>query len=74
MVKKTSQLSEDTKKIFSETEVGTLLEDIDDKLGTIIEGQEMMKRQLKVLAGDTENVKHRLDTVEVRVDAIDSRR
>jgi hypothetical protein len=46
--KQKSQLNPEVKRLFTGTEVGALLEDVDHKLGTIIEGQQTIERKLDI--------------------------
>ncbi len=49
MKKQAGQLEESTKRLFTGTEVGVLLEDIDKKLGILAEGQgSLIKRINKI--------------------------
>lgn len=54
MTFKPKQLDPEVVKTFSETEVGTLLENIDDKLDLILESQTGMRTEI------------RLDVIEAR--------
>lgn len=63
MDKSDSQLNPKTKKLFTETEVGVLLEDIDQKLGVIAEGQ-------TGLVGRMERFEGRITRLDVKVDTL----
>ncbi|MEX2053201.1 MAG: hypothetical protein WD898_03180 [Candidatus Paceibacterota bacterium] len=60
-----------TKKIFSEGEVGVLLEDIDQKLGLLAEGQQTIQHQISSMAQGQEKLAKRMDRAEVRLDAVE---
>lgn len=60
MTKRKSQLNPKVKRMFTGTEVGALLEDVDQKLGIIIEGQAGWTRR-------ADRIETRLDTV---IDAV----
>jgi len=60
---KKSQLNPKVKKLFTETEVGALLEDIDQKMGSVAEGQTM-------LVGITNKLVGRMDRLEDKVDVL----
>lgn len=49
MTFKPKQLDPKATKVFGEAEVGTLLENIDDKLGLIFEGQDVVKSDITSL-------------------------
>ena len=55
-----SQLTPKVKKLFTGTEVGALLEDVDQKLGTIIEGQQTIERKLDTLSNNHYQLEHRV--------------
>ena len=70
MTKLKSQLKPEVKKLFTGTEVGTLLEDVDHKLGTIIEGQQVIDRKLDVFAKNHYHLEQRVTHSEIRLDTI----
>ena len=73
MTFKPKQLDPEAVKIFSETEVGTLLESIDDKLGLILENQDGIRDDVKVLKKDYQNIDDRVSKTEIRLDVIEAR-
>jgi hypothetical protein len=60
MSKSQSQLNPKVKKLFTGTEVGALLEDVDSKLGTIIEGQQTIERKLDRPSKNHHDLKRRV--------------
>jgi len=68
-----SQLTPKVKKLFTGTEVGALLEDVDQKLGTIIEGQQTIERKLDTLSNNHYKLEHRVTRSEIRLDTIETK-
>lgn len=73
MIKSKSQLNPKVKRIFTETEVGALLEDVDQKLGTIIEGQQVIERKIDVLAKDHHYLDERVTRSEIRLGELEAK-
>lgn len=73
MIFKPKQLDPEAVKTFSETEVGTLLESIDDKLGLILESQNGIRDNVKTLKSDYEHIDDRVSKTEIRLDVIEAR-
>ncbi|OGM99242.1 MAG: hypothetical protein A3C71_01200 [Candidatus Yanofskybacteria bacterium RIFCSPHIGHO2_02_FULL_43_15c] len=73
MTFKPKQLDPEAVKIFSETEVGTLLESIDDKLGLILENQDGIRDDVKTLKNDYRHIDDRVSKTEIRLDVIEAR-
>jgi hypothetical protein len=73
MAFKPKQLKPDSIKPFAATEVETLLEDIDNKLDLILEGQIAFRDNLSAVKGDTQRLYKRVERTELRLDAIDAR-
>lgn len=73
MIFKPKQLDPEAVKVFSETEVGTLLENIDGKLDLILEGQKGIRDDVRVVKGDYQNLDKRVTKTEVRLDAVEAR-
>jgi len=73
MIFKPKQLDSKTVKIFSENEVGTLLEDIDNKLELILEGQDGIKSDIRSTKNNYEQLDERIGRTEVRLDAVEAR-
>lgn len=73
MTFKPKQLDPKAVKIFSETEVGTLLESIDDKLGLILESQSGICDNVKTLKSDYRHIDDRVSKTEIRLDVIEAR-
>jgi len=74
MAFKPKQLDPKATKSFSEMEVSTLLESIDDKLDLILEGQIGLQDSIKDLKTDHGQLNQRVERVEIRVDTIEARR
>lgn len=70
MAKTKSQLNPKVKRLFTGTEVGALIEDVDQKLGTIIEGQRTIERKLDVLNRNHHQVEQRVTRTEIRLDTL----
>ncbi len=68
-----SQLNLKVKKLFTGTEVGPLLEDVDQKLGTIIEGQQTIERKLDTLSNNHYQLEHRVTRSEIRLDTLETK-
>ena len=68
-----SQLSPDVKRVFTGTEVGALLEDVDQKLVTIIEGQQSIDRKLDTLVKDSHHLDQRVTRSEIRLDTLEAK-
>lgn len=60
MTFKPKQLDPKAVKTFSETEVGTPLENIDDKLGLILESQNGIRDDIKTLKNDSRRIDDRV--------------
>lgn len=73
MTFKPKQLDPKAVKAFSETEVGTLIESIDDKLDLILESQTGMRDDIRTLKSDYKRVGNRVDKTEIRLDVIEAR-
>jgi len=73
MIFKPKQLDPEAVKAFSETEVGTLLESIDDKLGLILESQHGIRDDVKTLKNDYRHIDDRVSKTEIRLDVIEAR-
>lgn len=74
MVKgKKLQLKATTKRLFTGTEVGTLLEDIDQKLGIISESQQMTDQKLDRFISGQNNLTQRVDRTEIRLDILETK-
>ena len=70
MIKKeVSQLKDSTKKIFTGSEMGALLEDIDHKLGNISEGYLMLNDKVDKLTDSHKELSQKVDRMEVKLDA-----
>lgn len=68
---KKSQLDPAVKRMFTGTEVGALLEDVDQKLVTIIEGQQTIDRKLDSISKDVHHLDKRVTQSEIRLDTIE---
>ncbi len=73
MTFKPKQLDPEAVKIFSETEVGTLLENIDDKLGLILENQTGIRDDIKTMKNGYKHLDDRVTKTEIRLDVIEAR-
>jgi len=73
MTFKPKQLDPKAVKIFSGNEVGTILEDIDEKLDLILESQNGMRAEAKTIKSDYQRLDERVGRTEVRLDAIEAR-
>ena len=73
MTFKPKQLDPKAVKIFSENEVGTLLEDIDNKLELILEGQDGIKSDIRSTKNNYEQLEERVGRTEVRLDTVEAR-
>lgn len=73
MTFKPKQLDPEAVKAFSETEVGTLLENIDDKLGLILESQHGIRDDVKTLKSGFQHMDNRVSKTEIRLDVIEAR-
>lgn len=73
MNKTKSQLSARVKRLFTGTEVGALIEDVDQKLGTIIEGQQTIERKLDTLTRNHYRLDERVTRSEVRLDTLETK-
>ena len=73
MTFKPKQLDPKSIKVFSETEVGALVENIDSKLDLILETQNGIRNDVKDIGKDYKNLKERVDHTEIRLDVIDAR-
>lgn len=67
MNKTKSQLNPKVERLFTGAEVGALIEDVDQKLGTIIEGQQTIERKLDTLAGSHYRLDERVARSEIRL-------
>lgn len=73
MTFKPKQLDPKAVKAFSETEVGTLIESIDDKLDLILESQNGMRDDIKFIKSDYKHLGERVDKTEIRLDVVEAR-
>ena len=73
MTFKPKQLDPEAVKTFSETEVGALIESIDDKLDLILESQTGMRDDIRTLKSDYKRVGDRVEKTEIRLDVIEAR-
>ncbi len=73
MTFKPKQLDPKSVKVFSETEVGTLLEDIDSKIDLILEGQNFIQNDIKTIKNSHQNLNSRVDRTEIRLDVIEAK-
>ena len=73
MTFKPKQLDPKSIKVFSETEVGALVENIDSKLDLILETQNGIRNDVKDIGKDYKNLKERVDHTEIRLDVIEAR-
>ena len=73
MAFKPKQLDPTAAKVFSEGEVGMLIESIDGKLDLLLEGQQSIRDDLKGIKADHRRLGERVDHLEVRVDTIETR-
>lgn len=70
---KPKQLDPKVVKVFTETEVGALLENIDEKLELILEGQSGILADVKTLKTGHKKLSERVDRTEIRLDTIEAR-
>lgn len=68
-----SQLNPKVKRLFTGTEVGALIEDVDQKLGTIIEGQQTIERKLDTLTANHYRLDERVTRSEIRLDTLEAK-
>ena len=75
MTEHKSQLNPKVKKDFTETEVGALIEDIDHKLGSLVEGQTTLggrmgrlEKRMEVLTDTVGGIKVELTVVNNKLD------
>jgi len=73
MTFKPKQLDPKVIKIFSENEVGTLLEDIDNKLELILEGQDGIREDVGTIKSGYKRLDERVGRTEIRLDAVEAR-
>jgi len=73
MTFKPKQLDPEAVKIFSESEVGTLLESIDGKLDLLLENQSGTSNNVKTLENDHKHLDDRVSKTEIRLDVIEAR-
>lgn len=73
MTFKPKQLDPEAVKVFSETEVGTLIENIDSKLDLILEVQKGVRDDIKDIGRDYKKLSDRVDRTEIRLDVIEAR-
>jgi len=59
--------------VFSETEVGTLLENIDGKLDLILEGQNGICEDIRVVKSGYQSLDKRVAKTEARLDVVEAR-
>ena len=59
--------------MFSETEVGTLLENIDGKLDLILEGQNGICEDIRVVKSGYQSLDKRVAKTEARLDVVEAR-
>ena len=55
------------------TEVGVLFENVDDKLGLIIDSQNGIRDDVKTLKNDYRHIDDRVSKTEIRLDVIEAR-
>lgn len=55
------------------TEVGVLFENVDDKLGLIIESQNGMRDDIRTIKRDYKHIDDRVEKTEIRLDVIEAR-
>lgn len=55
------------------TEVGVLFENVDDKLGLIIESQNGIRDDIKTIKNDRRRLDERVSKTEIRLDVIEAR-
>ena len=67
MVFKPKQLDPNAVKPFTDTEVGTILESIDDKLNILLEGQSLLTGRVDRLEGKVDTVIETVADVKVEV-------
>ena len=72
MTFKLKQLNSEAVKIFSGTEVGALIENIDSKLDLILEVQTGMRDDIRGIGKDYKKLSDRVDRTEVRLDVIEA--
>ena len=73
MDKTKSQLNPKVKRLFTGTEIGALIEDVDQKLGTIIEGQQTIERKLDTLTRSHHHLDERVTRSEIRLDTLEAK-
>ncbi|OGN03328.1 MAG: hypothetical protein A2655_00670 [Candidatus Yanofskybacteria bacterium RIFCSPHIGHO2_01_FULL_43_42] len=73
MTFKPKQLDPEAVKVFSETEVGTLLENIDGKLDLILEGQNGICEDIRVVKSGYQSLDKRVAKTEARLDVVEAR-
>ena len=73
MTFKPKQLDPEAVKTFSETEVGTILENIDEKLDLILESQNGMRTDIKTIKSDYKQLDERVSKTEIRLDTVEAR-
>ena len=70
---KISGLKASVTKVFTETEVGALLEDINANLQALAEGQQVIGQKLDQVVRSHGTDTRRIDRLEVRVDTVEGR-
>lgn len=73
MIFKPKQLDPEAVKIFSESEVGTLLESIDGKLDLLLENQSGTSNNVKTLEKNYKHLDDRVSKTEIRLDVLEAR-
>jgi uncharacterized coiled-coil protein SlyX len=66
-----SQLNPKVKRLFTGTEVGALLEDVDQKLGMIVDGQNGLGERMDTLEVGMNGLEKRMTRLEVKVDTLE---
>jgi hypothetical protein len=67
------RLDPEATKVFTGTEVGTILEQIDDKLGLIIEGQELLRSRVTKIETKVEVVADAVGDVKLEVAGVNDK-
>jgi len=73
MIFKPKQLDSDIVKTFSETEIGVILENIDEKLDLILESQSGMRSDIKEIKSNYKHIDDRIGKTEIRLDVVEAR-
>ena len=70
---KLNKLDPKVKKVFSESEVGVLIEHFDNTLQLVAEGQVGLERRMNSLDGKVDSLDNRMGNLENRMDSLDSK-